>query len=63
MTPSSTTETLLMPVPLSGGSAGTWPRIGQSTRIAISSTESRTPAAMDRRAGASGRASRSSQAT
>ena len=61
-TPSSTTDTLLMPVPPSGGSSGTWPRIGHSTRIAISSTANRSPAAIDRRAGAPGRASRSSHA-
>ena len=62
MVPSSTTETLLMPVPESGGSAGTWPRIGQRTRIEISSTARRSPAAMDSRVGAPGRASRASQA-
>ena len=52
--PSRTTDTLLMPVPPSGGSSGTWPRIGHSTRIVISSTASRSPAAIDRRAGALG---------
>ena len=46
-TPSSTTDTLLMPVPVSGGSSGTWPRIGHRTRIAISSTDNRSPAAID----------------
>ena len=43
--PSSTIETLLMPVPPSGGSSGTWPRIGHRTRSAISSTARRSPAA------------------
>ena len=43
-----------MPVPVSGGSCGTSPRIGQRTRSAISSTASRSPAAIDRRAGATG---------
>ena len=32
ISPSSTTDTLLMPVPPSGGSSGTWPRIGHRTR-------------------------------
>jgi len=36
--PSSTIETLLIPVPSSGGSSGISPAIGQSTVIAISST-------------------------
>ena len=43
--PSSTTDTLLIPVPLSGGSAGTCPRIGHRTRRSTSSTASRSPAA------------------
>lgn len=60
--PSNTTDTLLMPVPESGGSAGTLPRIGHRTRNAISSTDSRSPDAMARWAGAPGRARRSSQA-
>ena len=37
--PSKTTDTLLMPVPPSGGVAGTWPRIGHRTRKSISSTD------------------------
>ena len=52
--PSSTTETLLIPVPPSGGSSGTAPRIGQRTSSAMSSTASRSPAAiepLDRRLG------------
>ena len=55
--PRRTTETLLMPVPPSGGTAGTWPRIGQSTRMAISSTASRSPAARPSRIGPPGPAS------
>ena len=37
-----------MPVPPSGGVAGTWPRIGHRTRSAISSTDRRSPAARSR---------------
>ena len=47
--PSSTIETLLIPVPASGGSAGTCPRIGHSTRRSMSSTVSRSPRASPRR--------------
>ena len=43
--PRRTIETLLMPVPPSGGVAGTWPAMGHRTRSAISSTDSRSPAA------------------
>ena len=61
-TPSRTTDTLLMPVPPSGGSPG--PGRGSATARASrsSSTARRSPAAIDRRAGAPGRASRSSHA-
>ena len=45
-----------MPVPPSGGSNGTWPRIGQRTRSRISSTFRRSPAASPSRIGAPGRA-------
>ena len=50
--PSSTTDTLLMPVPPSGGSRGTRPRTGHRTRRSISSTASRSPAARPSRIGA-----------
>lgn len=60
--PSRTTDTLLMPVPPSGGLAGTWPRIGHSTRNAISSICRRSPAAMPPRAGAPVRDRRATQA-
>ncbi len=43
--PSSTIETLLMPVPVSGGSAGTAERSGQSTSKRTSSSASRSPVA------------------
>ena len=60
--PSSTIDTLLMSVPVSGGEAGTWPRIGHITRIVISSTAIRSPAATVECAGEPARPSRSSQA-
>lgn len=60
--PSSTTDTLLMPVPPSGGVTGTWPRIGHRTRRPISSTASRSPAARPRRIGETGAANRDNQA-
>jgi len=60
--PSSTIETLLMPVPPSGGVRGTRPRTGHSTRRSISSTASRSPAAREPSPGAPGRPSRSAQA-
>jgi hypothetical protein len=60
--PSSTIDTLLIPVPPSGGSMGTSPGSGHRTVIAISSTARRSPAARPERSGESGRASRCSHA-
>jgi hypothetical protein len=60
--PSRTIETLLMPVPPSGGSIGTSPRTGHRTVIAISSTANRSPAARPDRSGASRPTRRASQA-
>ena len=43
--PSRTIDTLLIPVPVSGGSRGTEPGIGHSTSSTMSSTDRRSPAA------------------
>ena len=51
ISPSRTTDTLLIAVPPSGGSTGTRPRNGQRTRIETSSTRRRSPAAIPVRCG------------